>query len=121
MVQCKTTLLQSNCISKESVTATQHGFQQQSKRHDATSLLWVSEWHQGSVRTVSVHSQLIHLTIWSQYAMPNCKTCTGQLVGKLSCCTQWVTSFTKFSTRTCITNYTKYKLLRNSCEGHETI
>lgn len=35
-------------------------------------------------RIVSVHVQLIHLTICSRYEMPHCRACTGQLVGKLS-------------------------------------
>jgi hypothetical protein len=49
-IQCNNTLQQSNCLLGQSVTATQHGFQQQSERHDATSLLWVSKHHQkGSV------------------------------------------------------------------------
>ena len=42
-------------ITRESVTAKQHGFRQQSHRVDAPShntlLLWVSKWHQeGSVK-----------------------------------------------------------------------
>jgi len=44
------TIQQLHCLSKQSVTATQHCFQQQSERQDATTLLWVSKWHQeGSV------------------------------------------------------------------------
>lgn len=34
-------------------------------------------------RIVSVHIQLIHLTVWSRYEMPHCKACTGQLIGNL--------------------------------------
>ena len=44
-----------DCLSKQSVTATQHGFRQQFQRHDAPShntlLWWVSKWRQeGSVK-----------------------------------------------------------------------
>jgi hypothetical protein len=48
-------LRQWNCLSKQSVTATQPGFRQQFQRRDAPSrntlLLWVSKWHlEGSMK-----------------------------------------------------------------------
>jgi hypothetical protein len=58
-------------IKTESVTATQHGFQQQFQGHDGPSRnTLLSKWCQeGSVKTVNhkdVQIRLIHLTMWSR-------------------------------------------------------
>jgi hypothetical protein len=122
--QSNTEFLHWKCLSKQSVTATQCGFQQQFQRSDAPSCntlpLWVSKWCQEGLvmdhwRTVNhkdIHFWLIQCRAGKGHHV-SMQVCAGQLGSKLSHSTQRNALFTEFSIRTCITIHTTSKWLRN--------